>query len=93
MEKKCPHCQQWTPWLGKLTDKCKSCNELLEERIVLEYQAWRKRDEEYKKSDFFTPKETDGPLMLATRKVAFVFHMIFGAIAWLFIWSFASTPG
>jgi len=93
MEKKCPHCQSWTNWKGNINDRCENCNKLLEERTVLELQVWREREEEYKKSDFFTPKKTDGPLMLVTRKVAFVFHMIFGAIAWIFIWSFASTPG
>lgn len=92
-QKKCPHCGEWSHWQQQLTDRCEHCNELLEYRAVQEKAAWKKRLSDEKTADFFTPKETDGPFMLATRKIAFFFHLVFSLIAWLFIWSFASTPG
>jgi hypothetical protein len=92
-EKKCGSCGQWTAWTGKATDRCTHCNALLDSRTIQEHEEWKEREEAYQKNDFFTPREDDGPLMLATRKVAFVFHLIFGGIAWIFIWAFASTPG
>lgn len=92
-EKKCDGCGEWTPWTGLATDRCLNCNTPLDTRTVDEVKAWVQRIEEDKKNDFFTQKETDGPFMIATRKVAFFFHMIFGGIAWIFIWAFASTPG
>jgi len=92
-QKKCNHCGQWTVWDHKLTDRCQHCNELLQPQLAQEKEEWKARIVNEKKDDFFTPKDTDGPFMLATRRVAFFFHLIFGAIAWIFIWSFASTPG
>ncbi len=93
IDKKCPHCSKWTKWDGKPESTCEYCMQPLDARAVDEKREWDERQESYKKNDFFTPKDTDGPFMLATRKVAFVFHLIFGGIAWIFIWAFASTPG
>jgi hypothetical protein len=93
MEKKCPNCKQWTSWQGNLTDACLHCDTLLQQSIAAERDVWLARESEIKKNDFFIPKETDGPLMLATRKVALFFHIVFGAIAWFFIWMFVNVAG
>lgn len=92
-EKKCESCNKWTPWNGNPSDRCIHCDALLDSRSLQEHEEWKTREEKYNESDFFKPKENDGPLMLATRKVAFFFHLVFGGIAWFFIWLFASTPG
>ena len=93
MEKKCPHCNQWTTWSGAYTDTCEHCKEQLEPRFVAELEAWRERESGYKRSDFYNIKESDGPIMIATRKVALFFHIVFGAIAWFFIWMFVNVAG
>lgn len=91
MEKKCPHCNEWTSWNGAYTDTCEHCKNQLEPRFVAELEAWRKRESGYKRSEFYTITESDGPFMIATRKVALFFHIVFGAIAWFFIWTFVNV--
>lgn len=34
LEIKCPHCSQWTMWEGQLHDRCKQCDQLLEEEKI-----------------------------------------------------------
>ena len=93
IDKKCPHCSKWTAWDGKPNSTCEHCLSPLDARAVEERKEWIAREESYKMADFFVPKPNDGPFILLIRKVGFVLHLIFGGIAWLFIWAFASTPG
>lgn len=93
IEKKCPHCGEWTVWNKKLNDRCAHCHELLDKRRFEEVELHHERVREHKENDLYAIRETDGPLMIVWRRVLLVFHIIFGGIAWIFIWMFASTPG
>jgi len=93
IEKKCPHCNQWTSWNQKLNDRCGHCNELLDAQRVKETEEFLAREKTYKRSDWFTIKEDDNIFMRATRRVALFFHIVFGAISWFFIWSFVNAAG
>lgn len=92
-EKKCPHCGQWTTWHKSLDDRCQYCNTLLQERQVKENEARQTKELEVKEHDFFRTRPDDGLAMKAVRKTAFVAHVIYAAIVWLFLMMFASTPG
>ncbi len=93
IEKKCPNCQEWTVWNRKLNDRCTQCNELLDVNRVKETEAYLEREKSNKRSDFYNVKETDGIFMIATRKIALFFHIVFGAISWFFIWMFMNAAG
>jgi len=93
IQKKCPHCKEWTVWEQKLNDTCTHCHEVLDPKRAAETQEYLEREKTYKRSDWFNIKETDGILMRATRRVALFFHIVFGAISWFFIWSFINMAG
>lgn len=93
IDKKCPHCGQWTIWNNKLDDRCTHCNTLLNQRRLAEIELHHKREEEHKAKDLYRIRETDGPMMIVWRRILLVFHLIFGGISWLLIWMFASAPG
>ncbi|WP_316788879.1 hypothetical protein [Pedobacter frigoris] len=49
LEIKCPHCKQWTEWEGKLHDRCKNCDQLIEEEKITRLKVLeetRKAEEE-----------------------------------------------
>lgn len=46
-----------------------------------------------KEDDFFRVRETDGLMMRVTRKVLWVGHVIFAAIAWAVMWLVSSFSG
>lgn len=91
MEKVCPHCNKWTPWQNSIADKCIHCGELLQPERKKEIEDVKARQLDYKRSDWFIIKPTDGILMRITRKVGLFFHVVFGAIAWFFIWTFVNA--
>ena len=93
IDKKCPNCGKWTSWNQKLSDRCGHCNEILDQRRVSEVEEFHERERTYNERDMFRIRESDGPIMMVTRRIMWFFHVVFGAIAWLFIWMFASTPG
>ena len=93
IDKKCPHCGEWTVWNNKLNDRCTHCSELLDQRRIKEVELHHEREREHKANDLYAIRETDGPFMIVWRRIMLVFHIIFGGIAWIFIWMFASTPG
>lgn len=43
LEMKCPHCKQWTEWEGKLHDRCRQCDQLLEEEKINRLNVLEKR--------------------------------------------------
>jgi len=92
-EKLCPNCKNWTNWQKKNTDKCLHCGHVLGIQAIKEKEAWVARDIKQDENDWFKPRETDGPIKAFFRKVAFIFHMIFGAITMFFIWMFSAGPG
>lgn len=92
-EKKCPSCGQWTAWNKQLGDTCSHCGTLLQPLAVKESADRELREKVEVENDFFRIKESDSILMKAVRKSAWVAHVIYAAIVWFFLVTFASTPG
>lgn len=92
-EKKCPHCGNWTEWEKHPTDRCTSCNEVLD-KIALEEKTEREEKAKFiKENDFLRIKETDGLGMRMVRRTAWFFHVIFAAITWAFLWFVTTFSG
>jgi hypothetical protein len=92
-EKKCPYCGIWTEWQIQPTDRCISCNQLLDEIALLEKSEREKSEIIYQENDFLRIKETDGLGMRIVRKTAWIFHVIFAAIIWAFLWTVTTFSG
>lgn len=91
-EKKCPSCQQWTPWEKQLEDRCVHCDTLLQPLAVEEKAKRKEREEKVAEHDFFRIRPDDGLGMKAVRRTAWVGHLIYAAIVYFFLVVFASTP-
>jgi hypothetical protein len=58
-EIKCPHCNEWVQWSGKVDDKCVNCSEYLEpERFAYESEK-RFTEDANKKKDFYVLRDSD----------------------------------
>jgi len=93
IEKKCPHCGIWTEWEKQPTDRCTSCNHHLDEIALFEKVEREQSELVYQENDFLRIKETDGLSMRVVRKTAWVFHVIFAAITWAFLWMVTAFSG
>lgn len=91
-QKNCSSCSQWTNWQQNAHDTCTHCGAILDERKIVEEIAWKQRDADYEKDNWLKPNESDGPVKAFFRRIGFVLHLVFGAIAWFFIWAFMATP-
>ena len=92
-EKKCPHCGVWTTWEKQATDHCLHCNELLDQIALKEKVEREEKERVFQENDFLRIKETDGLGMRIVRKTAWVFHVIFAAITWAFLWFVTTFSG
>ena len=92
-EKKCPHCGDWTTWEKQPTDRCGSCNGLLDEIALKEKEEREENERSYQENDFLRIKETDGLGMRVVRKAAWVLHVVFAAITWAFLWMVTTFSG
>ena len=92
-EKKCTHCGEWTKWEKQPTDRCISCNVLLDPISLSEKTLREEKERAFVENDFLRIKETDGLGMKIVRKTAWVFHVIFAAITWLFLWLVTTFSG
>ena len=92
-EKKCPHCEIWTKWEKQPTDRCGSCNEVLDKVALVEKTEREENERIVIENDFLRVKETDGLGMRMVRKTAWVFHVIFAAITWAFLWMVTTFSG
>lgn len=92
-EKKCPSCGAWTPWEKQPTDRCTSCNELLDAISLSEKAEREEKERVYNENNFLRIRETDGTGMRIVRKTAQVFHVIFAAITWAFLWFVTTFSG
>ena len=93
IEKKCPNCGAWTIWEKQPTDRCTACNELLDPISLSEKMEREQSELLYQENDFLRIKETDGLGMRIVRKTAWVFHVIFAAITWAFLWMVTTFSG
>ena len=59
-EKKCPNCGAWTQWEKQPTDRCNSCNQLLDPISLSEKTEREEKVQSVKKNDFLMIRETDG---------------------------------
>ena len=92
-EKKCPHCGEWTTWNKEPSDRCTLCNELLDEVSMREKEHRETKERVDKENDFFRVREDDHFLMIAIRRISWVLHAIFAAIAWAFLWFVTTFSG
>jgi len=92
-EKKCLNCGAWTIWEKQPTDRCTSCRELLDPISLLERTEREEKERVFEENDFLRIKETDGLGMRILRKTAWVFHVIFAAITWAFLWMVTTFSG
>lgn len=92
-EKKCPNCGAWTQWDKRQTDRCNSCNELLDAISFTEKNEREEIQQASKEKDFFRIRETDALGMKIVRKTALVLHVIFAAITWAFLWMATTFAG
>ncbi|HAP69060.1 MAG TPA: hypothetical protein DCR04_04940 [Flavobacteriales bacterium] len=92
-EKKCSNCGAWTIWKKQPTDRCTACNELLDPTWLSEKTEREEKERIFIENDFLRIRETDGFGMRAVRKTASVFHFIFAAITWLFLWTVTTFSG
>lgn len=94
LEKKCPHCHEWTPWNGSIEDRCEHCHELIlkEEKEALEAKEEKMRKLEFNFKDKFpfTIKEGDPLVVKAVKQVGygiyFVFMSIMVTLLWIIFW-------
>lgn len=93
VEKKCPHCGNWTKWSKQPTDRCVSCSGLLDEIALNEKNDREEKERVSQENDFLRIKETDNIGMRIVRKTAWVFHVIFAAITWVFLWIITTFSG
>ncbi len=92
-EKKCPSCGVWTEWEKQPTDCCTSCNELLDPISLSEKTKREEKERVHIENDFLRSRETDTLGMIIIRKTALVFHVIFAAITWAFLWFVTTFSG
>ena len=92
-EKKCPSCEAWTPWEKQPTDRCTSCNDLLDAISLSEKAEREEKERVFRENDFFRIREEDGFFMIAVRKTGWALHAIFAAIAWAFLWFVTTFSG
>jgi len=92
-EKKCRSCGAWTEWEKQATDRCTSCNELLDPVFLLEKTEREEKERIYIENDFLRIRETDGLGMRIIRRTASVLHVIFAAITWAFLWMVTTFSG
>lgn len=66
---------------------------LLQPLAMQEKVDREQREQVVFENDFFRIKEGDNLFMKIVRKSAWVAHVIYAAIVWFFLVTFASTPG
>jgi hypothetical protein len=93
IEKKCPHCGIWTEWKKQPTDRCTSCNQLLDEIALVEKTEREEKEHVFKENDFLRTRETDGLGMRIVRTTTWGLHAIFAAITWAFLWFVTTFSG
>ena len=92
-EKKCPNCSEWTTWEKQPTDRCNSCNELLDPISLVEKEIREEKERVFRENDFFRIREDDNFLMVTIRKTGWALHAIFAAITWAFLWMVTTFSG
>lgn len=94
LEKKCPHCGEWTLWTGDMNDKCTHCHE---ELLKEENQALKVKEEKMRKLEYnfkekfpFVVKEDDNMAVKAIKQVGygiyFIFMSIMVTLLWIIFW-------
>lgn len=91
--KKCPTCGQWGPWQLRDTDRCTYCHALLDPRANQERKDHEEYERKQQEASFFTPRPTDGSLMLITRKVAFAAYVVYTAVVAFIMYIVTSVVG
>lgn len=88
-EKKCFACGEWTVWTKKQDDRCVHCRALLSSATIAS-KAVPIPSVVAKRPSFLTQRDDDGLMLRNIRKTAFVAHLIYAGIMWLFMMLFAA---
>lgn len=92
--KKCPHCQQWTPWQQQPSDCCVHCGQVLEPYRVASDQE-REKLEQVPNSQLMLIeiKPEDGAVVTFFKYIIRGGQMAFAAIVAFVIWFLTTLAG
>jgi hypothetical protein len=91
-EKKCSNCGEWTPWEGKIEDKCVHCNTLLVPHLYQE-DLDKKAALAQVEIDWWVVQPEDGLGMRMLKVIVNAFRLLFLGIASFVLWVIAWLAG
>jgi predicted amidophosphoribosyltransferase len=85
--KKCPHCQQWSPWQQRPADRCAHCGELLDPQAHQSDLAREETAQQKMPSVLLVEiKPEDGAVMRFFKTIVRGGQLAFAAILGFIVW-------
>ncbi|MGI4727014.1 MAG: DUF2614 family zinc ribbon-containing protein [Janthinobacterium lividum] len=92
-EIKCPHCHEWTLWLGRMDDRCLYCNGFLQVEDFTKSVETKIKKEVRKEEDFLFIRENDSPFvvkmktfLVPVRRIFYYFQIGFVVFISTLLW-------